>query len=135
MFTLDLTTGSITNAIKHLMNDPCPGKLEVAIHSNESRSVSWLLVRWGRCCFITLPVPNEDKTPGEMVKWFECRDADATLYSGKKWFSSVTIPVEPERAAVREVVTTALDILRGKLRKNEDAILDKMMHEMAQASV
>jgi len=130
MFTLDQTTGSITNAIRHLMNDPCPGKVEVAIHSNESRSAMWLLVRWGRFNFITLPapipVPNTENLTGDHFKWFECRDGEETIYSGKKWLCAVTIPVEPDRNLVRDAVTVAIGKLREKVRANEDLIYKQM---------
>ena len=142
MFTLDQTTGSIVNALKHLMDDPCAGKLEVAIHSNVSRSQMWLLVRWGRYSFITLPAPkpvidNPGISPQQCAdaaahdasdhfKWFECRDGEQTIYSGKQWFCAVTTPVEPTREMVRDAVTKALGALRSKLVKEEERIYKLM---------
>jgi len=130
MFTLDQTTGSITNSLKHLMDDPCAGKMEVAIHSNISRSEMWLLVRWGRYCFITLPAPkpvnDEARISGDHFKWFECKDSEQTIYSGKQWFHAVTPPVEPSRDAVRDAVTRALGVLREKLSRAEDMIYKQM---------
>lgn len=139
MFTLDQTTGSIVTALKHLMNDPCPGKLEVAIHSNASRSEMWLLVKWGRFTFITLPaplpIPNPEKLTGDHFKWFECKDGEQTIYSGKKWLCAVTVLVEPERDLVREAVTRALAILRARLQAQDDLIYRVMETSASAQSV
>jgi hypothetical protein len=127
-FNLDLTTGSITNAVKALLGDPCPGTaLEVAIHKNESRSELWLLARWGRFQFVTVPAilpPDKDGVPvlTDLKQWLEMRDGEQTLYSGKKYLCSVFQVNILSREITRNNIHRAIVLLTDDLNKAmEDA--------------